>query len=154
MYLTFTGLPADELMKAGGRPRSCWRRTRQKFGVSPRPAATRCTASRPRRSSWRPSQVRWHPEGRNGRGACPATASPSRPVESVTGKEIEIDPSTGDTTSKDFTIQIVKGGKETFVKAQPSTRVRRSDVGDRPGLEGADLVSRSAVLVVSVGEAY
>jgi len=38
--------------------------------------------------------------------------------ESVTGKEIRIDPATGDTTSKDITIEIVKGGKETYVKAQ------------------------------------
>jgi branched-chain amino acid transport system substrate-binding protein len=36
----------------------------------------------------------------------------------VTGKEIKIDPATGDTTAKDITIEIVKGGKETYVKAQ------------------------------------
>ena len=38
--------------------------------------------------------------------------------ESVTGKEIRIDPATGDTTSKDITIEVVEDGKETYVKAQ------------------------------------
>ena len=38
--------------------------------------------------------------------------------QSVIGKEIKIDPATGDTTAKDITIEIVKDGKETFVKSQ------------------------------------
>ena len=39
-------------------------------------------------------------------------------AESVTGKEIKIDPATGDTSAKDITIELMKGGAETFVKAQ------------------------------------
>ena len=38
--------------------------------------------------------------------------------QSVIGKEIKIDPTTGDTSAKDITVEIVKDGKETFVKAQ------------------------------------
>jgi branched-chain amino acid transport system substrate-binding protein len=37
---------------------------------------------------------------------------------SVLGKTVNIDPSTGDTSAKDVTIEIVKGGQETTVKAQ------------------------------------
>jgi branched-chain amino acid transport system substrate-binding protein len=39
-------------------------------------------------------------------------------TESVTGKEIKINPATGDTSAKDITVEIVKGGKETFVKPE------------------------------------
>ena len=38
--------------------------------------------------------------------------------QSVVGKEIKIDPATGDTTAQDLTIEIVKDGKETFFKSQ------------------------------------
>ena len=38
--------------------------------------------------------------------------------QSVIGKEIRIDPATGDTTALDLTIEIVKDGKETFFKSQ------------------------------------
>jgi len=38
--------------------------------------------------------------------------------QSVTGKEIKIDPSTGDITSHDFSVLTAKGGKVTFVKTQ------------------------------------
>ncbi len=40
------------------------------------------------------------------------------PADSVTGKEIKIDPATGDTNAKDITVELVKGGAETFFKAQ------------------------------------
>jgi branched-chain amino acid transport system substrate-binding protein len=39
-------------------------------------------------------------------------------TDSVTGKEIKIDPASGDTSAKDITVEIVKGGKETFVKPE------------------------------------
>jgi branched-chain amino acid transport system substrate-binding protein len=38
--------------------------------------------------------------------------------QSVLGKEIKIDPTSGDTSAKDLTIEIVKDGKETFEKSQ------------------------------------
>jgi branched-chain amino acid transport system substrate-binding protein len=38
--------------------------------------------------------------------------------KSVLGKEIHIDPATGDVNAKDITIELVKGGAETFLKAQ------------------------------------
>jgi branched-chain amino acid transport system substrate-binding protein len=39
-------------------------------------------------------------------------------ADSVTGKEIKIDPASGDTNAKDITVEIVKDKKETFFKAQ------------------------------------
>jgi branched-chain amino acid transport system substrate-binding protein len=41
--------------------------------------------------------------------------------QSVIGKEIRIDPATGDTTALDLTIEIVKDKKETFFKSQTLT---------------------------------
>lgn len=39
--------------------------------------------------------------------------------DSIIGKEIKIDPKTGDTSNKDITVEIVKNNAETFLKAQP-----------------------------------
>jgi branched-chain amino acid transport system substrate-binding protein len=39
--------------------------------------------------------------------------------ESVTGKEIKIDPATGDTTAKDITVLVMKDNKEALVKPWP-----------------------------------
>jgi branched-chain amino acid transport system substrate-binding protein len=39
-------------------------------------------------------------------------------AESITGKEIKLDPKTGDTNAKDVTIEIMKNNAETFFKAQ------------------------------------
>ena len=38
--------------------------------------------------------------------------------KALVGKEIKIDPATGDTNAKDITVELVKGGEETFFKAQ------------------------------------
>jgi branched-chain amino acid transport system substrate-binding protein len=39
--------------------------------------------------------------------------------QSMLGKEIKIDPQTGDTNNKDISVEIVKNNQETFLKAQP-----------------------------------
>lgn len=39
--------------------------------------------------------------------------------ESLLGKDLTIDPATGDVNVKDVTVEKITGGKETFVKAQP-----------------------------------
>jgi branched-chain amino acid transport system substrate-binding protein len=41
--------------------------------------------------------------------------------ESMLGKEIHIDPSTGDVNAKDISILLMKNNQETFLKAQPVT---------------------------------
>ncbi len=39
--------------------------------------------------------------------------------DAVLGKDIKIDPQSGDVSAKDISIELVKGGAETFLKAQP-----------------------------------
>jgi branched-chain amino acid transport system substrate-binding protein len=39
-------------------------------------------------------------------------------AQSVLGKDISIDPKTGDVSAKDITIEQIKGQKETFLKVQ------------------------------------
>ena len=41
--------------------------------------------------------------------------------QSVLGKEIKIDPQTGDTNNKDISILFMKGNQETYLKGQPVT---------------------------------
>jgi branched-chain amino acid transport system substrate-binding protein len=40
-------------------------------------------------------------------------------ADSVLGKDIKIDPKSGDVNAIDISIELVKGGEETFFKAQP-----------------------------------
>ena len=39
--------------------------------------------------------------------------------KAVVGKDITIDPASGDVNAKDISVELVKGGKETFLKAWP-----------------------------------
>jgi branched-chain amino acid transport system substrate-binding protein len=117
MHLTFTGLPADELMKAGGPPAKLIEAYKEKYGSVPTGnfplygvAATQVILAAIAKSDGTRKGVTAAVLSGDG-----ITIPES---ESVTGKEIRIDPATGDTTSKDITIEIVKGGKETYVKAQ------------------------------------
>jgi branched-chain amino acid transport system substrate-binding protein len=38
--------------------------------------------------------------------------------ESVIGKDLKIDPKTGDVNAKDITVEVMKNNKETFLKSQ------------------------------------
>ena len=49
--------------------------------------------------------------------SCPSGNITIPADQSVTGKEIRIDPATGDTTARDL-IEIVKNQKDTFYEAQ------------------------------------
>ena len=57
-------------------------------------------------------------DGRDQRGASAGDGITIPAADSVTGKEIKIDPATGDTNAKDITVEVVKDNEETFVKAQ------------------------------------
>jgi len=117
MHLTFTGLPQDELLKAGGPPAKLIEAYKQKYGSVPNGnfplygvAATQVILAAIAKSDGTRKGVTAAVLSGDG-----ITIPES---ESVTGKEIRIDPATGDTTSKDITVEVVKGGKETYVKAQ------------------------------------
>ena len=65
-----------------------------------------------------------------GASAAPGITIPAD--QSVIGKEIKIDPTTGDINAKDITIEIIKDGKETFLKASAGQLSRMSSGSGGP----------------------
>ena len=117
MYLTFAGLTQDQLVKAGGAGAKLLQAYQDKYGKAPDGsyplygvAATQVILAAIAKSDGTRKSVTEQVLGGAGI-TIPAD-------QSVLGKEIKIDPTTGDTTAKDLTIEIVKGGKETFEKSQ------------------------------------
>ena len=104
MYLTFAGLSIDQLLEAGGAGAKLLDAYKAKYGKAP---SASYAAVRRGRGAGHPGgdrEVRRHPQGRHRRGLQRRAASRSRPTESVIGKEIKIDPATGDTNAKDITV--------------------------------------------------
>jgi branched-chain amino acid transport system substrate-binding protein len=117
MNLTFAGLSQDQLTKAGGASVKLLDAFKAKYGKVPQGsyplygvAATQVILAAIAKSDGTRKGVTEAVLG--GEGITIPQA------ESVTGKEIKIDPTTGDTTAKDITVEAVKGGAETFVKAE------------------------------------
>jgi branched-chain amino acid transport system substrate-binding protein len=118
MYLTFAGLDTESLRKQGGKAAQFLDAYKQKYGADPDTsyalygvAAVQVILEAIEKSDGTRKSVRdavFEGEGIT----IPAN-------ESVLGKEIRIDPQTGDTTAKDISVILVKGKKETFFKAQP-----------------------------------
>lgn len=117
MYLTFAGLTADQLVKSGGAGAKLLEAYKAKYGKAPQGsyplygvAAVQVILAAIAKS-----------DGTR-KGVTEAVLSGegiSIPADqSVTGKEIKIDPASGDTTARDLTIEVVKGGEETFEKSQ------------------------------------
>ena len=117
MYLTFAGLTYDELAKAGGAGVKLIDAYRQKYGKNPEGsyplygvAATQVILAAIAESDGTRKGVT---------EAVLSGDSVTIPADqSVIGKEIKIDPATGDTLAKVLTIQLVKDKKETFFKSQ------------------------------------
>ena len=125
VYLTFAGLSTDPLKAAGGVPAKFLADYKAKYGRT-RVARTRCTACRRCRSSWPRSQksdgTRKGVRTRSSTGA--GITIPAD--KSVIGKEIEIDPATGDVNAKDITDRARQGrqgdlpqGSEPSPERQP-----------------------------------
>jgi branched-chain amino acid transport system substrate-binding protein len=117
MYLTFAGLTTDQLVEAGGPPATLIQAFQDKYGKRPSGnyplygvAAMQVILSAIAKSDGTRKGVT--DAVFSGEGITIPQA------ESVTGKEIRIDPATGDTTAKDVTVEIVKNKKETFFKSQ------------------------------------
>jgi len=117
MYFTFAGAPPEELEKAGGAPAKLLGAFKDKYGKLPEGgypmygvAATQVILAGIAASDGTRKGVTSAVLGGSGISV-PAD-------QSVTGKEIKIDPSTGDITSHDFSVLTAKGGKVTFVKTQ------------------------------------
>ncbi len=117
MYLTFAGLTQDQLVKAGGAGVKLFDAYKAKYGKNPEGsyplygvAAVQVILAAIAKSDGTRKGVT--EAVLSGEGiTIPAT-------ESVTGKEIKIDPASGDTTARDLTIEIIKDNKETFEKSQ------------------------------------
>jgi branched-chain amino acid transport system substrate-binding protein len=117
MYLTFAGLTTGQLIEAGGPPAKLIEAYKAKYGSAPTGnyplyavAATQVVMAAIAKSDGTRAGV--NNAVLSGEGI---TIPKS---ESVTGKEIKIDPASGDTTAKDITVELIKGGEETFFKAQ------------------------------------
>ncbi len=117
MYLTFAGLTTDQLTEAGGPPAKLIEAFKSKYGKVPSGnyplygvAGMQVILAAIAKSDGTRAGVTNAVLG--GEGITIPKA------DSVTGKEIKIDPATGDTTAKDITVELIKGGKETFLKAQ------------------------------------
>lgn len=117
MYLTFAGLTQDQLAAAGGAGAKLLDAYKAKYNKAPDGsyplygvAAVQVILDAIAKSDGTRKSVTEQVLGGAGI-TIPAD-------QSVLGKEIKIDPTTGDTSAKDLTIEIVKDGKETFEKSQ------------------------------------
>jgi branched-chain amino acid transport system substrate-binding protein len=118
MYLTFAGAPPDELAKAGGAPAKLLDTFKSKYG------GKLPTGGYPMLGVAAVQVILAGIAASDGtrKGVNAAVLSGSGVTvpadQSVTGKEIKIDPATGDITSHNFSVLEVKGGKESFIKIQ------------------------------------
>ena len=119
MYLSFAGLDTESLRKNGGGAAKFLDAYKAKYGADPSTsyalyaaAAVQVILAAIAKSDGTRKGVNDAVFGSGGGITIPES-------ESVIGKEIVIDPKSGDTNNKDISILQLKGGKETFVKAQP-----------------------------------
>jgi branched-chain amino acid transport system substrate-binding protein len=118
MYLTFAGLTTQQLREAGGAGAKLLDDYKAKYGDDPATnyalygvAAVQVILQAIEKSDGTRKGVRdavFEGEG--------ITISAE---DSVLGKELKIDPKTGDVNAIDISVELVTGGKETFFKAQP-----------------------------------
>lgn len=118
MYLSFAGLDTSSLRKNGGAAAKFLDAYKAKYGADPSTsyalyavAAVQVILEAIAKSDGTRKSITNAVFGGSGI---------SIPAEkSAIGKEIKIDPKTGDTNNIDMSILQLKGGAETFVKAQP-----------------------------------
>ena len=116
-YLTFAGLTSGQLVKAGGPGAKLFAAFKTKYGHTPVSSyplygvgAIQVILAAIAKSDGTRAGVT---------NAVFSGAGISIPAaESVTGKEIVINPKTGDTSAKDITVEIMKNNTEQFFKAE------------------------------------
>jgi branched-chain amino acid transport system substrate-binding protein len=116
-YLTLPGLSTGPLKEAGGAPAKFLADFKAKYGADPRSPyalygvqALQVILAAIEKSDGSRKGVR--DQVFEGAGI---TIDSSK---ALVGKAIKIDPASGDTDAKDITVELVKGGAETFFKAQ------------------------------------
>jgi len=120
MYLTFAGLSNDQLREAGGSAAKLLDDYKAKYGSDPSTsfalygvAAMQVILAAIEKSDGTRKSIT--EQVFSGEGiTIPAD-------KSAIGKEIKIDPATGDTSAIDISVLVIKDDKETFVAAQPVT---------------------------------
>ncbi len=115
MYITFAGLPAGELVKAGGAGADLVAAFKKKYGADPASAYAIYGAAA--------LQVIMKGVAQSDGTRKSAIAKTLGGVqisakESIIGKAFSLDKN-GDITVRDMSIQLVKGGEETFLKPWP-----------------------------------
>ena len=117
MYLSFAGLDTESLRKNGGSAAKFLDAYKAKYGADPSTSYALYAAAAVQVIL----QAIEKSDGTR-KGVTDAVFKGGITIpeaDSVIGKEIIIDPKSGDTNNKDISILQLKGGKETFVKAQP-----------------------------------
>ena len=117
-YLTFAGLSTDVIKEAGGVPAKFLTDYKAKYGADPASSyalygvqALQVILAAIEKSDGTRTGVR---------NAVFEGSGISIPADkAAVGKTIAIDPATGDVNAKDITVELVKDGKETFLKAWP-----------------------------------
>jgi branched-chain amino acid transport system substrate-binding protein len=118
MYLSFTGLTVDQLKAAGGAAAKLLDDYKAKYGkeLTSSFALYGVTASQVILAAIEKSDG----TRKSITDAVFSGEGVTIPADkSLTGKEIKINPATGDLTSQDISILTMTGGKETFLEAQP-----------------------------------
>ena len=117
-YLTFAGLSTDPLRAAGGAPAKFLDDYKAEYGADPRTSyalygvqALQVILAAIEKSDGSRKGVR--DQVFEGAGITIAQD------KAVIGKEVKIDPASGDVSAKDISVELVKDGKETFHKAWP-----------------------------------
>jgi branched-chain amino acid transport system substrate-binding protein len=117
VYLSFAGLDQDSLLEKGGAGADLVKAYKEKYGADPvgsyplyGAAAMQVILKAISESDGTRKDITSKVLGASTPLTIPAD-------ESVIGKEIIIDPATGDTNNKDISILEMKDGKETFIKS-------------------------------------
>jgi branched-chain amino acid transport system substrate-binding protein len=117
MYITFAGLPAGELVKAGGAGAKFVTDFKAKFGHDPASAYAIYGAAA---FQYILKAIEASDGTRKGVRDAAFSGTITIPAdESVIGKEFSINKDTGDVTVIDMSIQLLTGNEETFLKAWP-----------------------------------
>lgn len=116
MYITFAGLPASELIKAGGAGAKFVQDFNAKMGRDPVSAYAIYGAAV---AQYMIAAIAKSDGTRKGIRDAAFSGIVIPAEESVIGKAFGIDPESGDVTVRDMSVQIVQDGKEVFLKPWP-----------------------------------
>jgi branched-chain amino acid transport system substrate-binding protein len=117
MYITFAGLPASELVKAGGAGAAFVEKFKAEYGAEP---VSNYAIYGAAAMQYILASLEASDGTRKGiRDAAFSGEITISAEDSVIGKEFSIDPEFGDVTVRDMSIQILEANTETFLKPWP-----------------------------------